>query len=552
MTNNQSRLLKYLNEIKKYKEFFKFYPDICTTKDIIKNLNNEIKIIHKNCNHETIETLSHWIKNSPYRANRLKFFESNDINLVCPQCCTKEIQKKVDYLYNEEFKIINLFVNTKTKLEIKHIDCNQVFSASYETLMSGKMKCKSCKKNNTFDKNSKQQWLLNKLKEKDIHDIIPQEQYKGYNEKIVFKHLKCNNVFSETPNNLFRRKNKCPYCNQDEFIINSSDKKLEKDRLNIANKRVYEYHGNKFKLLKINSEDKMTVSLRCLTCNNDFVDYRTKLYTNKLICPHCNITMNKFISTKDKINTYNKQLRGKFIILEGFTNQNEKIKIKRVSCGHTIKKSLNDILSPKYKDTCLECDRLKRFENANIRLKEKYNNRFEVLNGIDNYKNTNTILLFLDNKCGNKFSSSFNNILNNKYFKCPSCEIKNETLVVKSEVYNKFKGEYLMIGDYIDSKTPIKFKHTKCNHIFFKTKYKFFNSKTPCNECRREARSLGMKNAQKKVNNKFKKLFTLKGIYVNSKSRIPVLCNNCNHVEEISLNNLLKRNSCIKCNSQSL
>lgn len=552
--DNKTRLLKNLNEIKKYKEFFNFYPNISSVDDIIDNLHTKIEITHKKCNHQTTQILSEWISKAPYRASRLRFFKSNDINLVCPKCSIVKLQSIIDSLYNREFTIVGFFINTKTKIDIKHNDCNEIFNVRYETLISGKMKCKVCKKSNNFDKESKQDWLLNKLKENGTEDILPQELYKGYNQEILFKHIKCNKTFSETPHNLLRRKNKCPHCNKDVFIINSSNKEFKGDKIEIIQKKMDTYHKDKFKLLSINPDNKITAKIKCLKCNNIFTDYRKKLYTDKLECPHCNITKNNFISTKEKIKSYNEKLKGKFEILDSFTNQNEKIRLKRISCGHIIKRNLNDIFNPRYKDVCPECNRLKRLNSLNHRLETIYNGRFKVLNGLKKYKNNKSSLLFLDTKCGNKFITSFLAILDIDNFKCPNCEIetKDKTSTVKSEVYNKFRGEYLMLSDYIDSKTPIKFKHTTCNHIFFKTKYKFFNSKIPCKECSRKSRSLGMKKAQEKINTKFGKLFTLNGIYINYNTDIPVLCNHCKKIEEVSLHNLLQRRGCKNCKTDFL
>ena len=65
-------------------------------------------------------------------------------------------------------------------------------------------------------------------------------------------------------------------------------------------------------------------------------------------------------------------------------------------------------------------------------------------------------------------------------------------------------------------------------------------------------KSLGLEKAQIKANKKFGKLFTLKGIYKNNTTKLPVICNSCNQVEEISIVNLIKRDSCSSCKTSYL
>lgn len=558
----EDNLIKKIKDIEKYKEYFVFSPNISTIEDLEENLDKEVSITHKECNHIETEMLSEWLRKVPYK---LKSAKSKDLKFLCANCSTKELQKKIDYMYNGEFKIVGSFVNTKTKLEIYHTKCDETFTVRYESIMSGKMKCKVCKHSDINLKKEKEEtkeiWFLNKLKEENLNDFIPQEPYRGYTTEILFKHEKCNKTFSETPRNFFRRKNKCPHCNAEAFIINSSKEKvtsknLTTDKIQLIQNKMDLYYNGEFKYLGINPNDKYTVELEHTKCKRTFIDYRKKLYTNKIECPYCSenkAIRNNFISIKDKIKIYEDKLEGKFLIIDGFTNQKEKIRVKRVKCGHIIHRSLDELLKTNYSDSCPECKRLDRLESLNTKLELKYNGRIIVLNGKEKYKNNRSSLLFLDNRCNEKFISSFTDVLNSNNFKCPNCETNNNlTSSIKSEVYTKFKGEYLMLSDYIDSKTPIKFRHTTCNHIFSKTKHQFFNAKIPCTECSKKSRSLGIKKAQEKVNKKFGNLFTIRGIYVNNTTDIPIICNNCNTVEEISLNKLLNRKQCIHCKSKYL
>ena len=678
--------------------------------------------------------------------------------------------------------------------------------------LNSKHRYSLCSINNKSTKVEKNHtWLSNKLKKENLEDFIPQESYKGYYTEITFLHKKCNKTFKETPQNFFRRKNKCPHCNKDKFILNCSkdyitSNNLDNEKHKIIQEKMDLIYNGEFKFIRVNPKDKYSVELEHSKCKKKFMDYRRKIYTDKIRCPYCSedIKRNSFISTNDKIELYEKKLQGRFKILDEFTGQRDKVRLQRVSCGHIIKKSLNEVLRKNYVDSCPECKRLERlnsliekldkkyngrikvlngvekyqnnqsnllfFDNVhntkfkssftkllNTKLKEypscrnekhfvsklknkdkvkfyeeklqekfkildkfsnpkdkirlqriscghtikkslnevlnknyidscpecnrleeldsltkklekkyngrikvlngaekyknnqsnllffdnvykieftssfaqflntqidsedilefyntllekrfkilddiingedkirlqrvscghiinrslndvlrknytdscpectrlkrlnslvekldeKYNGRIRVLNGIEKYKNSQSNLLFFDNECKNKFTSSFKRLLNKESNDCPICGNGKDPLSkLKSEVYHKYKGEYIVIGDYVDSKTPILFKHTKCKHVFFKRKDNFFNSKVPCKECGKKTNSLDIKRAQEKVNKKFGKLFTLKGIYKNLKTEMPIVCNNCHTIEEVSVNKLLDRTRCIHC-----
>ena len=329
----------------------------------------------------------------------------------------------------------------------------------------------SISENGILPDTKKDDWFLNKLKKEHLEEFTPIDLYNGRFNEITILHKTCNKTFKDTPHNFLRRKNKCPHC--DNLLIFRRSKNDESIKKSAIQKKMDSIHNGEFKFIRISPSDNFLVEIEHINCKRQFTDYRRKLYTKELECPHCSKGRfkNKFISSKDKIEYYQNKLEGKFIILENFVTQKDKIKLKRISCGHIITKSLNELLRKDYKDSCPECKRLERLDSLNKKLDKQYNGRIKVVNGIEKYQNNQTKLLFFDNRCKNNFYSTFTNLLSYKMDKCPSC-----TNSIKHEVYNKYKGEYIALEEYTNSTTPILFKHTKCNHVFRKTKSKFFNA----------------------------------------------------------------------------
>jgi hypothetical protein len=211
------------------------------------------------------------------------------------------------------------------------------------------------------------------------------------------------------------------------------------------------------------------------------------------------------------------------------------------------------------KNGCKECKRIDRLNDLKDKLKLKYDGRYELIDNEYKYKTNKTPLMFYDNKCKSRIRSSFDLLLNKKRFNCPNCEYKKgnykkeiTTEVLRHEVFDKFKGEYVLVGQYEDSTTKILFRHVKCQRVFNMTRANFLRTKTPCKECYKASKALGINKAQEKLNSKFGRLFTLHGEYKNMHTKIPITCNNCKITKEESLSNRLRRTCCPNCKKEFL
>ena len=93
-------------------------------------------------------------------------------------------------------------------------------------------------------------------------------------------------------------------------------------------------------------------------------------------------------------------------------------------------------------------------------------NEYTVL---DKYVNSSTKIRIKHNKCGNVYLVTPNKFLQGR--RCPKCNkyTKNrnrDTEVFKCEVFNLYKNEYEVLGEYVNNKTKIKIKHNVCNHVY--------------------------------------------------------------------------------------
>lgn len=135
----------------------------------------------------------------------------------CPNCSniavhkkqrwtTIDFKKKVKELAGESYVVIGSYVDSQTKIDMKHLTCGHVFSIKPNAFIQGH-RCLYCfmnKKKTT--KQFKQE--INDLVGND-YDLIG--EYNGCMNYVKLKHNKCGHIFGITPNN-FLGGSRCPYC----------------------------------------------------------------------------------------------------------------------------------------------------------------------------------------------------------------------------------------------------------------------------------------------------------------------------------------------------
>ena len=146
----------------------------------------------------------------------------------CPYCLglakktDKQFKEEIYNLVGDEYTFLDSYVNSYTKLLVKHNKCGNVYEVTPHSFFRG-CRCPYCfgtpKKSNEEFK-------------KEIYDLVGNEytfldSYIDSMTKIRVKHNKCGNTYEVTPN-CFLEGHGCPYCNspKGELIINRILKSL--------------------------------------------------------------------------------------------------------------------------------------------------------------------------------------------------------------------------------------------------------------------------------------------------------------------------------------
>ena len=158
---------------------------------------------------------------------------------------------------NEEFvetlkeinpKIIPLepYINNNTKIKCKCILHNEFCESTPKRLLQGRNCCKKCireERSKRFLKSNEQ--FLQDMKDKNIIDVVPLEEYKGSATKILFR-CSCDNLWYTTPERVLLG-NHCKKCGHDKLTGENNHfynpNLSEEDRIN----SIYRFRNPSYK-----------------------------------------------------------------------------------------------------------------------------------------------------------------------------------------------------------------------------------------------------------------------------------------------------------------
>ena len=151
---------------------------------------------------------------------------------------------------------IEEYINNYTKIKCKCLLHNNIYMSTPKLLLNGHKSCKYCisedKKNRLLRSNKE---FLNILQDKNI-DVIPLEEYKGNNTKILFK-CSCGELWNTTPERVLLGNHckKCGYKNmigENNYFYNPN---LSEDDRNDRNYRFRNPHYKNFIQQCFNRDD---------------------------------------------------------------------------------------------------------------------------------------------------------------------------------------------------------------------------------------------------------------------------------------------------------
>jgi hypothetical protein len=158
----------------------------------------------------------------------------------CPQCAgvkkksDEEFKQEIYNLVNNEYEFLEEYLDSRTKILIKHNICNFIYKVSPSVFLSG-CRCPKC--------SGKLKYTTETFKEK-VYELTGDEYIllskygKDNKDKVLIKHNKCNNEYLVSPN-CFLDGCRCPICNESK-----GERKiryyLENNKINLISQYTFE------------------------------------------------------------------------------------------------------------------------------------------------------------------------------------------------------------------------------------------------------------------------------------------------------------------------
>jgi len=188
----------------------------------------------------------------------------------------EEFQERIKEHYGIKIKTLTEYINSKTKIKVKCMICDNEWGTQAKNLLQGRgcKKCSDLKKTKSHDK------FIEEVSEIFGDKINIISKYESANKQIKLKCNDCDNEWETKASHLIHEKSGCPKCvaiergfksrkSHEEFVLEM--KHLNKD---------YEVIGNYETATK-------KIEIKCKVCDNSW-----KSIPNSLLrgvgCPYCN------------------------------------------------------------------------------------------------------------------------------------------------------------------------------------------------------------------------------------------------------------------------
>lgn len=314
---------------------------------------------------------------------------------------------------------------------------------------------------------------------KEVYGLVGDEytvlgKYIKAISKLLIKHNKCNYEYMVRPND-FLSGYRCPKC--------AKNQKKDTEQFKAE---IYNLTNNEYTLLSNYINAKTKVKLKHNTCGEIFFIDPTHFLRGQR-CPNLKCKKeraNKVLIAKNSVN-FNNYLtiseKGEYFLLDDYIDQFTKVKILHKPCGNEY------YITPKNfrrgVERCPICEKQKRLKEKDNDFKkyvsEHGKGNYEV---VDSYKGNNIKLKFLHKECGKIYKATPSSFKSGN--RCTHCSQKRkwDTEEFSQYVLEKEKGEYLLIGEYINARTKTEMKHNTCGWTYLVTPSDF-KSGYRCPKC---------------------------------------------------------------------
>lgn len=358
------------------------------------------------------------------------------------------------------FEIIGLYKDLNTDIEIYHKKCRSIFRDKPKNFLRRGVKCKNC-----LDGNINKPFN-DRMRFENIEGFSLVSNYKNMETDVMIYHSLCKKTFLDKPKNFFNRDNKCLVCSGMKSLQNKN--REEKNRIF---QEMLDFKNTNMVLIGDYIDAYSEVNLVHKTCGRKFVDTHKNLKALNYKCPFCET--NRYIygynvKMKDKILYLEKKLDFKYKILNYFVTNEDEIELIHKRCNTKFKSNVKNLLRVKNKDfICPNCNEKHKKEVFQNKLDSKFGHIYDV---IGNYVNRDLKIKVRHLGCNKAFYIEPKKLLWKKEVYCPLCVSNNmnkKEASMKNRLFKKFKGRYIMCGEYKGDDVKTMFKCSDTKELFW-------------------------------------------------------------------------------------
>ena len=334
-----------------------------------------------------------------------------------------EFKKEVFDLVGNEYIFLDSYVNTMTKLRVKHTKCGNTYEVIPNNFFKGQ-RCPYCAGN---AKKTDAQF------KREVKNLVGNEytfldSYVNSKTKIKVRHNLCKNTYYVKPSQ-FLSGRRCPHCAKEA-------RKKAKIKTNEGfKKEVYDLVGNEYTFLDAYQGASIKLNVKHNKCNSVY-RVTPAHFLSGCRCPYCASIARKKTDTQFKQEVKN-LVGGEYVFLDKYVNSNTKIRVKHNKCGHIYKVKPNAFLNASHCPYCSETAR-KTDEQFKQEVFNLVGNEYTFL---EPYVNADTKIRVKHNKCGNVYEVRPYSFLEG--YGCPYCNTsKGEILITKILDMFNIKYEY--------------------------------------------------------------------------------------------------------------
>lgn len=274
----------------------------------------------------------------------------------------KEFKKQVYDLVGNEYIFLDDYINSSTKIQVKHNKCGKVYQVTPNAFLKGN-RCPYCA------------GLIRKTDaqfKQEIKDLVGAEYtfldtYINNHTKLRVKHNKCGHTYKVKPNSFLQGK-RCPYCFGTPKKTDSQFKQ-----------EVYNLVGDEYTFLDPYTDNKTKIRVTHSKCGHVYKVRPRDFFSKHSRCPYCYGRMHK--TNQQFIREVYNLVGNEYTFLDNYVNDGTKIKVKHNECGHVYRVEPSSFLRGHYCPYCNspkgELTITKILNNLNIHF--EYQKTFEGL-----------------------------------------------------------------------------------------------------------------------------------------------------------------------------